>query len=652
MADFWSGFSQGFLPAYTTGRARTDREQELKRARQQRLADLDTVRQQRLGDMATDRQQRLDDLAAANARQDRITAAARKYSEGRERRKIRAALQSFDPSVSKQAMEEAFFAQPREEQEGAVKDRGGFEPVDEFGYPTGEPMRVVDPSRMKGKVGYPDLGEEGTWGASARAARLQVTADAAKKIRADLAAEGNKYGMVQEPGEIPAQFAQRVQVAKNEAEINLARGKAGATAGGTKRGSIGPRADATLGYIASIDAGGGGDNLKNTKEYFAQRDENGVILTDENGEIVDGIDKDTGLPDWQVFLASPAVHDEMKALAGKYAEYRGVFGRSPKMLPDDIDNRGAAITRLQAEIDREKAEQEDDRKIALKKEMDALPKPVLAQLDKLRKAYHAEGADQQAILGNTALLLGGHFGSIFDKEKAEAFLESGKLPSGEVGGKAPTETAEERKSRLQFQHGIIRLDDLIQEADENDFTGLFPQLKSKLLDEVLPALTIDKYADWDRMTFRHRASILSQNLLRALNEEGRLSETDAVRILPLTPLPSDDSPMFKAKLQGIRELLVAKLKLQDATAGREDVFSLEPVDFFSKLGQPNEAFGGTIVIPKGMAAPIIKTMPQYKFIGGDKTKPVTFGYIMGQQGLTDEQKRMWILGADIPLPRR
>jgi hypothetical protein len=551
-------------------------------------------------------------------------------------------------------MEEAFFAQPREEQEGAVKDRGGFEPVDEFGYPTGEPMRVVDPSRMKGKVGYPDLGEEGTWGASARAARLQVTADAAKKIRADLAAEGNKYGMVQEPGEIPAQFAQRVQVAKNEAEINLARGKAGATAGGTKRGSIGPRADATLGYIASIDAGGGGDNLKNTKEYFAQRDENGVILTDENGEIVDGIDKDTGLPDWQVFLASPAVHDEMKALAGKYAEYRGVFGRSPKMLPGDVENRGAAITRLQAEIDREKAEQEDDRKIALKKEMDALPKPVLAQLDKLRKAYHAEGADQQAILGNTALLLGSETGAFVDKDQAAAFLESGILAGGEVGAgvKPPTETAAERNSRRTYQGVLTRLDELLDESDKHDWTGVIPSLNAIVKDEFLPVFGIDKYANFERASFRSTASVTAWNLVRSLNEEGRLSDKDAAYLFPLVPTVKDEKPEFRAKLSAIKSLVIDKLQLQAAGAGRTDAFSLDPVTLLKSVDQPSAEFGGVVQIPHKYAMSVIGNMPQYKFIGEDKTKPVTFGYIMGQPDLTDKQKRMWILGADIPLPRR
>ena len=137
-----------------------------------------------------------------------------------------------------------------------------------------------------------------------------------------------------------------------------------------------------------------------------------------------------------------------------------------------------------------------------------------------------------------------------------------------------------------------------------------------------------------------------------MNEEGKLSETDAERILPLTPLASDDNPMFKAKLHGIRGLLVAKLKLQDAAVGREDVFSLEPVDFFSKLGNADPAHGGAIVIPKGMAAPIIKTMPQYKYIGGDESKPVTKEYISGllDEGKIDEENAiLWIGYLGLPL---
>ena len=51
MADFWSGFTEGFTPTYLNTRARTDRKQELDRARQQLLSDRDIVRQQRLSDM-------------------------------------------------------------------------------------------------------------------------------------------------------------------------------------------------------------------------------------------------------------------------------------------------------------------------------------------------------------------------------------------------------------------------------------------------------------------------------------------------------------------------------------------------------------------------------------------------------------------------
>ena len=269
MANFWSGFTEGFTPTYLNTRARTDRKKELDRARQELLSDRDIVRQQRLSDMAMDRQQRVDDRDAERAYQARLTAAAQKYAEDRERRKIIAAIQSTDPSVSEQAREAAFFAQPKEDQDDAMMARGGF-PVEGTGIgadvvkalesrleaakekareqtddnklklaidgiielegqlefarenQAGE-ARELDPSRMKGDVGYRDLGDEGLWGANARAARLQKGADAAKKIRADLAVLGNQYGLVQGADEGNAPFAARIEVAKNEAAVNALR---------------------------------------------------------------------------------------------------------------------------------------------------------------------------------------------------------------------------------------------------------------------------------------------------------------------------------------------------------------------------------------------------------------------------------------------
>jgi hypothetical protein len=648
MADFWSGFTQGFTPTYLNTRSRRDRKLELERARQELLADRDTVRQQRLGDMATDRQQRLDDRDSERAYQARLTAAATKYREDRERRKIIAAIQSTDPSVSEQARDEAFFAQPREEQEAAAyrgEAREGFKEVSPLGV---ESSVRPEPSQMQGRVGYRDLGEEGTWGASARAARLQVTADAAKKIRADLAAEGNKYGYVRGEGETDAEFAQRVQVAKNEDEINLARKMATAKGGGELNVKLITRFENTERIMASI---WGPEEARRIvlgeKDRYAIKDKDGNFVSDE-------IDEATGKPLWIVRLASPTVQDELGELDTKMEEYRGVFGRSPNLLEGDVNKRRAAIGRLQAEIDREKAEQEDDRKVALKKEMDALPKPVLAQLDKLRKAYHAEGADQQAILGNTALLLGSETGAFVAKDQAEAFLESGILAGGEVGAgvKPPTETAAERGQRRTFISVLTRLDALLDESDKHDWTGVIPSLNAIVKDEFLPVFGIDKYANFERASFRSTASVTAWNLVRSLNEEGRLSDKDAAYLFPLVPTVNDEKPEFRAKLSAIKSLVIDKLQLQAAGAGRTDAFSLDPVTLLKSVDQPSAEFGGVVQIPHKYAMSVIGNMPQYKFIGEDKTKPVTFGYIMGQPDLTDKQKRMWILGADIPLPRR
>ena len=298
---------------------------------------------------------------------------------------------------------------------------------------------------------------------------------------------------------------------------------------------------------------------------------------------------------------------------------------------------------------RAKAAKLDPTYQAPKEKSTSVDERTFDRLDDIINEYPTADADAKSNLERQAqVLLSRGRDVMITMDETRKWILHGTPAAGEGGVDAPKETAEQTKTRLQFQHGIIRLDDLIQEADEDDFTGLFPQLKSKLLDEILPALTIDKFADEKRMTFRHRAAILSQNLLRAMNEEGKLSETDAVRILPLTPLAKDDNPMFKAKLKGIRELLVAKLKLQDASAGREDVFSLEPVDFFSKLGKPDERLGGVIVIPQGMATPIIKTMPQYQYIGGDESKPVTAAYVkklLKDGDITEKQALMWLKNA-------
>ena len=137
------------------------------------------------------------------------------------------------------------------------------------------------------------------------------------------------------------------------------------------------------------------------------------------------------------------------------------------------------------------------------------------------------------------------------------------------------------------------------------------------------------------------------NLVRSLNEEGRLSDKDAQYLFPLVPTVNDEKPEFRAKLSAIKSLVIDKLQLQASGAGRTDAFSLDPETLLKSVDQPSEEFGGVVQIPRKYALSVIGNMPQYRFIGGDKTKPVTIPYIMGREGLTDAQRFMWIRGANI-----
>lgn len=634
MANFWSGFTEGFTPTYLNTRARTDRKEELDRARQQLLSDRDIVRQQRLSDMAMDRQQRVDDRDAERAYQARLTAAARKYAEDRERRKIIAAIQSTDPSVSEQARDEAFFAQPREEQEAAAyrgEAREGFKEVSPLGV---ESSVRPEPSQMRGDVGYRDLGDEGLWGANARAARLQKGADAAKKIRADLAALGNQYGLVQgadEPnsafavkiegaknkaavdqagalarGELdvgliaegqgfgitrkenepPEVFARRVQVAKNEAAITEARKKAAASAGGAKSINVQERATATLGFIRSIDAGGGGDALKNTREAFAERDKNGVIIKGENGEIVDRIDEATGLPEWEVYLASETVHGEMESLAKEWSRYRAVFQKTPAMLPDDVDNRGAAVARLTAEIDGELAK-----------------RGTSAQqfdLQQVTIAQNPDDYDEKTVSAAKAYLdlKGGQVTEVYDPETGRKIVSIGKRPTGGGADKEPEPD--------ELDYALLKLNRLKKNLPTDEsFVGWIATAKHLIGDKVLTQASITKWADEDRVQYRQDVKEFQVAYTKALNApDSRMSDNDRKLLLPLAPDVNDSPFVFQAKLNKINETVQLLKTFNESYQGQKSIWDLKPQGIMGLRRQKSE--GGKQALNDELAKLIIR----------------------------------------------
>ena len=564
MADFWSGFTQGFTPTYLNTRSRRDRKLELERARQELLADRDTVRQQRLGDMATDRQQRLDDRDSERAYQARLTAAATKYREDRERRKIIAAIQSTDPSVSEQARDEAFFAQPREEQEAAAyrgEAREGFKEVSPLGV---ESSVRPEPSQMRGDVGYRDLGEEGTWGANARAARLQVTADAAKKIRADLAAEGNKYGLVQRRDQTNSDFAAEIEGAKSEAEIQHARRLETAKGGGKLLVDLTPRFETSEILMASI---WGPEEAR--RMVLAEKAK--FSITDEDGNVRDEIDKATGEPLWIVRLASPTVQDELKLLATEWSRYKAVFGKAPDMLPTDADKKSAAVARLNQEIEGE-----------LKK------RGTSAQQFDLQQVTIAQNPDDyspEAVEAAKAYLdlQGGQVTEVFDPETGRKIVSIGKRPTGGGADKEPEPD--------ELDYALLKLNRLKKNLPtDKSFVGWIATAKHLIGDKVLTQAEITKWADEDRVQYRQDVKEFQVAYTKALNApDSRMSDNDRKLLLPLAPDVNDSPFVFQAKLNKINETVQLLKTFNESYKGQKSIWDLKPQGIMGLRRQKSES---------------------------------------------------------------
>ncbi len=631
MANFWSGFTEGFTPTYLNTRARTDRKEELDRARQQLLSDRDIVRQQRLSDMAMDRQQRVDDRDAERAYQAKLTAAARKYAEDRERRKIIAAIQSTDPSVSEQARDEAFFAQPREEQEAAAyrgEAREGFKEVSPLGV---ESSVRPEPSQMRGDVGYRDLGDEGLWGANARAARLQKGADAAKKIRADLAALGNQYGLVQGADEGNAPFAARIEVAKNEAAVAqagaLARGELdvdliaeGQRFGITRKENEPPEVFARRVQVAKNEAdttqarnmetarGGGRTNVdliprfENTERILASIygvdearrmvlfERNKYATKDREGNLVDEIDEATGKPLWIVRLASPTVQDELKLLGEEWARYKAVFGKAPDMLETDktldLDKKGASVARLKAEIEGELAK-----------------RGTSAQqfdLQQVTIAQNPDDYDEKTVSAAKAYLdlKGGQVTEVYDPETGRKIVSIGKRPTGGGADKEPEPS--------ELDYALLKLNGLTKDFDyDNPSVGWIATAKNLVGDKLLTQVGIEKWADEDRVQYRQDVAEFAVAYSKALNApDSRMSDNDRKLLLPLAPDVNDSPFVFQAKLKKVNDRVNLIRSFNAAYKGQKSIWDLKPQGIMGLRRQKSE--GGKQTLNDELAKLIIR----------------------------------------------
>ena len=235
---------------------------------------------------------------------------------------------------------------------------------------------------------------------------------------------------------------------------------------------------------------------------------------------------------------------------------------------------------------------------------------------------------------------------------------------------APTESPTQKQMRITLQDSIVKLDDLISKSQDENWTGVVPTVKSKVMDEFLQMIPgMRKHVNWERLEFRKKAGIIAFNIIKAINEESRMSDLDLKFLAPLVPRETDEYPEFQVKLKGIRSMAWSKLQLQDASVGKERVLSLPPEQFFKKMADEAKLEPGIPrVIPLPLAPSVIKFGPQFKYKGtisaqgifqpqvvSGKRVPITALDIVQlvKEGKIDENAaRMWLLHARLPIPRR
>ena len=235
-------------------------------------------------------------------------------------------------------------------------------------------------------------------------------------------------------------------------------------------------------------------------------------------------------------------------------------------------------------------------------------------------------------------------------EDVTKYLQSGQPPEDiEVPFE---ETAAEREQREKRLSMLKNMDDLLQTAEKQDWTGLIPGLKSEFFDKILPAGGLDKFANIKRLKFRSKLGANAYAIARELLDESRMTDADFQHLRKYTPEEWMEKPEVLAKLRSLNELVRAKLMIQDKRAGKAPLFSLSPVEFFNQMDVPNEKFGGAITVPSEIAPAVIRNSLTFRYIDGDEKKPVTADYISGlfREGKIDENAgTLWIHYLGLPL---
>ena len=306
---------------------------------------------------------------------------------------------------------------------------------------------------------------------------------------------------------------------------------------------------------------------------------------------------------------------------------------------------------------------EHDRELKKAMAMAKIPSKSSLRLSSLVESFKTAGTEEEKrrMGADAAVALMENYkgDTLLTVEDGIKYLQDATLPAGAAGaGSSMSPT--ERQEHAKLQHAIVTLGDIVGQAEQfqregKDYTGFIPTIKSKITDEFFPAIGIDKFAVDERIEFRSLAGTMAQNLIRTLNQEGRLSDMDAKMLYPLVPKPEDDYPVLISRLRSMQKTLLLKLQIQTAGSGKVDVFSLSPEEFLTQVGKPNEKAGGAITVPAAFAPSVISLMPQYKYIGGDRNKPVTAKYIAGlakDKKISREAALLWIQNAGIALPKK
>ena len=292
---------------------------------------------------------------------------------------------------------------------------------------------------------------------------------------------------------------------------------------------------------------------------------------------------------------------------------------------------------------------------ALKQQVAGIAQPTEGErddtkLDEFAIEYDGASPERKAqIIRNAQTILSKRGDGKWTPEDVTKYLQSGQPPKDiEVPFE---ETAGEREQREKRLSMLKNMDDLLQTAEKQDWTGLIPGLKSEFFDKILPAGGLDKFANIKRLKFRSELGANAYAMARELLEESRMTDADFQHLRKYTPEEWMEKPEVLAKLRSLNELVRAKLMIQDKRAGKAPLFSLSPVEFFNQMDVPNEKFGGAVTVPSEIAPAVIRNSLSFRYINGNEKNPVTADYISGlvREGKVDkENATLWIGHLGLP----